>query len=157
MTIFLVSVVIVIIAYTANSQDCRLYTTAQLETLLSSSITVEPNTVCLASGTQRDTYQEASVVVTLNGVVRQVELSCSSSPSTWGVTTNNLASADATSSLRRDCASCAASSGDTSLDNVTHCVRKLLIHLFVFITDEKLSFSLFECMHWSSAVHIFLG
>jgi len=105
----------------SNCQGCGLYSTTQLETLTSNTITGEPNTVCLASGSSRDIYREASVVATVGGQLRQLDLSCSGS--TWSLVSNNSPTGGSlTTSVRRDCAACIATSNDPTFDDVTHCV-----------------------------------
>ena len=123
--LFSVAAVILSALTLSNCQVCELYSTSNLETLISGSITGEPNTVCLASGSRRDTYRDASVVVTVGGQLRQLDLSCSGS--TWSLESNGSPTGGSlTTALRRDCNDCSATSNDPTFDNVTHCVGKLL-------------------------------
>ena len=131
----MVGLLFVITSKTAQSQECALFSRGELESLLSSSLpsallTRDPNTVCLASGTQRDRYRSASVFVTYSsdGVdgeqVSQLDLTCSNSGD-WEINVVSVSTtATASTTLRSDCGSCSANSNDPSFDNVTHCVRK---------------------------------
>ena len=103
-------------------QECVLYNSSQLATLTSSSISGEPNYVCLASGTRRDTYRTASVVVSTGGQDRQLLLTCTSSG--WLLTANNIAVANSSTTARTDCAECTVASNDPTFDSVTQCVGK---------------------------------
>ena len=126
-----------------HAQECSLPEREDLEVLIATALSVNsatllsaPSEVCLASASTRAQYRFASVLVSFSRDDRtdaefgQLDLRCTGSQQ-WSSTNIQLSpTANTSTSLRRDCATCVAASNDPVYDAETHCLREPLFTFF---------------------------